>query len=85
MHLSVCILDFPIHIDTISMGLPIVYFKGSQVDFSKLHVWCIFVPEGCFNLSKQCRPDKMQHYAAFHLGFHCMSKYPFSGSQFTKG
>ena len=28
---------FPIHIDTISiMGLPIVYFKGSLVEFSKL-------------------------------------------------
>ena len=28
----VCILmDFPIHIDTISLGLPILYFKGSQV------------------------------------------------------
>ena len=20
-------------------------------------------------------PDEMQHYAAFHLGFHCMQKY----------
>ena len=27
--------DFHIHIDTISMGLPIVYFKGPQVQFSK--------------------------------------------------
>ena len=28
--LTLCILmDFPIHIDTICMGLPIVYFKGS--------------------------------------------------------
>ena len=25
-------MDFPIDIDTLSMGLPIVYFKGSQVD-----------------------------------------------------
>ena len=30
--LTLCILmDFPIHIDTISTGLSIVYFKGSQV------------------------------------------------------
>ena len=36
------------------MGLPIGYFNGSQVDFSKL--LCISVPEGCFDLSKQCRP-----------------------------
>ena len=24
--------DFPIHIDTISMGLPFMYFQGSQKD-----------------------------------------------------
>ena len=35
--LTLCILsDFPIHIDAISMGLPIVFFKGAQVEFSKL-------------------------------------------------
>ena len=28
-------MDFPIHIDTISVGLSIVYLKGPQVDFSK--------------------------------------------------
>ena len=33
---TLCILmDFPIHIDTLGMGLPILYFKGSQVDVSK--------------------------------------------------
>ena len=45
-------MDFPIHIDTISRGLSIVYFKASQVDLSKSG--CISVPERCFNLSKQC-------------------------------
>ena len=29
-------MDFSIHIDTISMEPPIVYFKESQVEFSKL-------------------------------------------------
>ena len=34
MSLTLCILmDFPKHIDTINMGLPILYFKGSQVDY----------------------------------------------------
>ena len=34
---TICFLvDFLIHIDRISMGLAIVYFKGSQVEFSKL-------------------------------------------------
>ena len=30
------LMDFPIHIDTISMGMPIVYFKGSYVKLSIL-------------------------------------------------
>ena len=52
---TLCIvMDFPIDTNTISMGLPVMCYKGSQVEFSKL--WCISVPEGCFNLSKQCRP-----------------------------
>ena len=30
-------------------------------------------------------PDEMQH-AAFHLGLHCLQKYPFIGGlQYTKG
>ena len=34
-------MGFPVFIDTISIGLPIVYFKGSQVEFSILE--CISV------------------------------------------
>ena len=31
---TLCILmDFPIHIDTVSMSLPIVYNKGTQVEY----------------------------------------------------
>ena len=29
-------MDFPIHIDTICMGSPILYLKGSQVEVSDL-------------------------------------------------
>ena len=29
------LMDFPIHVDTISMDLSILYLKGSQVEFSK--------------------------------------------------
>ena len=79
-------MDFPTHIDTLSMGLSIVHFKETQVEFSKL--WCISVPEDCFNLNKKCKPwwnDEMQHYAAFHQGLHCLSKNPFRGFQYTKG
>ena len=30
-------------------------------------------------------PDEMQYDAAFHLGLHCLPKYPFSGFQYIKG
>ena len=33
--LSFCLMDFPIHIDTRRIDLSILYFKGSQVEFSK--------------------------------------------------
>ena len=29
--------------------------------------------------------DEMLHYAAFHLGLHCLSEYPFRDFQYTKG
>ena len=77
--IMLCILvDFPIYvyIDTKSKGLPILYFKGSQVDASKL--WCISVPEDCFNLANSAD-------AAFHLTFHCLPKYPFGRGAVYKG
>ena len=71
-------MDFPIHIDTTCMGLPIVHFKGRQVEFSEL--WCIYVPKDCFNiLANSADTDKMQLYAAFHLGLHCLPECPFRG------
>ena len=30
-------------------------------------------------------PEEMLHYAAFHLGFHCLPKYLFTGIQNEKG
>ena len=52
-------MDFPIQFDTISMGLPIVYFKGSQLEFSKL--LDISVPEDCLILAKSA----ILNHAAF--------------------
>ena len=63
-------MDFPTHIDTISIRLPILYFKGSQIEFSKfLKVVLILV--------KSADPDEMQLYAAFHLGLRCLPTYLF--------
>ena len=36
-------------------------------------------------LANSADPDEMQHHAAFHLGLHCLPKYPFRGFQYTKG
>ena len=38
-----------------------------------------------FTLINSEDPDERPHTAAFHLGFHCLSKYPFRGFQCTKG
>ena len=56
-------MDFPIHIDTISMVLPIVHFKGSQVEFSKS--WYFLSLKVVLILANSADPDEMQHYAQF--------------------
>ena len=65
-------MDFPILIDTISMGLPIVYFKGSQEEFLNYDVFMSL--KVVLILANSTDPDEMQHYAAFHLGLHCLPK-----------
>ena len=69
-------MDFSTHIDTISMGLPTVYFKGSQVEFSNDDV--VLSLNVVLILANSADPDEMQHNAAFHLGLHCLPKYPFN-------
>ena len=66
------LMDFPIHIDAISMDLSILHFKGSHSEFSQL--WRISALEGCISLSKSAHPDEMQQCAAFHQGLHCLPK-----------
>ena len=60
-------MGFPIYIETISMELPNLYFKGFLVKISVL----ISVPEDCFILANSEDPDEMLPYAAFHLGPNC--------------
>ena len=77
-------MEFLIYIDTISMGLPIVYFKGSQVEFSILSGTCVF-------MSLSLKVVLISTYSAdpdetgFHLGLHCLQKYPFRGYLYIKG
>ena len=72
-------MDFPIHIDSIRIGLKGVtgrIFLNYDVNLS-LTVVLI--------LANSVDPDEMQHYAAFHLVLHCLPKYPFRGFLYTKG
>ena len=62
-------MDFPIHIDIISMELPTVYFKGLQVALFYYDV--VLFLKVVLILANCADPDEMQHYAAFHLGIHC--------------
>ena len=43
------LMDFPIHADSLSIGLPILHFKGSKLEFSVL----FRSVNVCFNLRKQ--------------------------------
>ena len=56
-------MDYPIHIDTTSMDLSILYFKVSQIKISKFKY--ISVPE---DLANSADTDEI------HLGLHCLPK-----------
>ena len=75
-------MDFPIQMEAIRIGLSMMYFKGSQVVIPNYYV---FPSVGIFlTFTNSVDPDKMPHFAAFHLGLHCLSKYLFSGFQYIQ-
>ena len=41
--------------------------------------YCIILSEDLFYLANSVDTDEMQHYAAIHLGLHCMQKSSFAG------
>ena len=49
--------------------------------------YCILLSEDLFTFTNSADSDEMQHYAAFHLGLHCLQKYSFRGLriQMVKG
>ena len=56
-------MDFPLHIDTVSMVLPIFYFKGSQF----LHNDAFLFLKVVLIFANSADPYEMQYYAAFHV------------------
>ena len=51
-------MDFPIQIATIRMGLSIIYFEGSQVDFPNKYV--LQSLKIAFIVANSADPDEMQ-------------------------
>ena len=65
-------------------GIVLIYIKVSQIEISKQ--LCTIIPDNCIFILENCAgPDEMPHFAAFHLGLHCLQEYPFRGFQCTKG
>ena len=50
-----------------------------QIFQSWVHKNSILLSEYLLTLTNSVDPDEMQHYAAFHLGLHCLQKYLFRG------
>ena len=73
-------MDYPIHIDTRSIELSILCFKGLSV---KIPIKS--VSEDCFYHTNSADPDKMPTYVSFHPGLHCLTKYLSMGTQNEKG
>ena len=44
-----------------------------------------FVSKGLISLANSANPDEMPHNVAFHLGLHCLPKYPLWGLWSSKG
>ena len=65
-------MDFPVHIDTVGIRFPILYFKRLQVEVSEL--WHISFLKVVLILANSADPDERQHNAAFHLGHQCLTK-----------
>ena len=74
-------MEFSIKLHAIKSGWSIVYIEGLQIIISKNCTSLIinFVSENSED------PYEMPHNVAFHLGLHCLTKYPFRGFQSPKG
>ena len=72
-------MNVPIKINTIRLGLSIIYFKRSQVEIPKFRI--LRLVRIVFILDYSADPDEMPQFATFHLGLHCFKKYPFKGFQ----
>ena len=77
-------MDYPIHIDTISMELSILYLKRLIVS-PKFYKMGVFLSLKMVYISANCADtDEILPYVAFHLGLHCLPEYLLTGIQNEK-
>ena len=59
--------------------------KGQKLLFHPKNVVFLSESNFVFKLANSADPDEMPRFAAFHLGLHCLQKYPFKGFKSTRG
>ena len=75
LFLTLCILmHYSFWFNTKTWDNPLYISRGVRLFFSKKKN-CIILSEYLYSLD----PDEIQHYAAFHLGLHCLQSYSFRG------
>ena len=73
-----CLLTFFIKIDTIESGCYVIqlhFIRG--YGFLSLKI--------ASAIANSAILDEITHTATFHLGLHCLTKYPFRGYQYSNG
>ena len=64
-------MDTSFWFDTIIWDSPLYISRGVRL-FLFIFLILYFVSEDLFIFTNSVDPDEMQHYAAFHLGLHCL-------------
>ena len=70
-------MDFLVQINAIGWDCPLYFLRGHRMELPNYDVFMSLMI--VTTSAKSEDPDEMQHYAAFHLGLHCLQKYPFRG------
>ena len=71
-------MDSSFWFDKIILGRSVVYIEVQQVTTFKKNYIC-FSCVCFFVMANSLDPDEIAHYAAFHLGLHCLRKNSFIG------
>ena len=66
----------------LSQAVPLYILRGHRFNS---HRYIVFLSLKIDFVLANSVDDKMLHKMAFHLGLHCLSKYPFRGFWYTEG